>query len=407
MSSMKVSSSLVSALNRYSAFNPSPLSLEKLLLFGREATERQSFTFLRKELPVRLANILTEIHHLPEAIIQVPSIQRVDSWYTTTFQEILNFETVSENDSLVLKKFNEALHTMLARHSSVVETMAQGILEMREKHKNDANFRDLDQYMQYFLNRFYTSRISVRMLINQHTLLFGDSHKQGKNRIGGIDPCCDVPSIVHDAYDNARYLCDQYYMDAPPVEFYLKDATSKTARGATDVDRLEIVYVPSHLYHIVFELLKNSMRAVMESHGEDADSYPPIKVMVVKGEQDVTIRLSDRGGGMPRSVLPLLFNYMYSTAPRPEPESEQLQGSAPLAGYGYGLPLSKLYARYFQGDILLNSIEGYGTDAYIYLKTLSSEANELLPFFNKTSTKFYKSQPPRNDWSGPVPGQTQ
>ena len=57
-------------------------------------------------------------------------------------------------------------------------------------------------------------------------------------------------------------------------------------------------------------------------------SYPPIRVWVVKGKEDLTIRLSDEGGGIPRSLLPFLFNYMYSTAP--QPMGEQLAGSAPL-----------------------------------------------------------------------------
>lgn len=111
-------------------------------------------------------------------------------------------------------------------------------------------------------------------------------------------------------------------------------------------------------------------------------------------------QLSDVGGGIPRSKLDLLFQYMYSTAPQP---SRSDTASAPLAGYGYGLPLSRLYARYFQGDLVLSSVEGYGTDASIYMKVMSDEANELLPVYNRTASKVYATDKPVNDWSSPQP----
>ena len=46
----------------------------------------------------------------------------------------------------------------------------------------------------------------------------------------------------------------------------------------------------------------------------------------------------------------------------------------PLTGFGYGSPISHLYAQYFQGDLKLSSLEGRGTDAVIYVKALSTES---------------------------------
>lgn len=51
------------------------------------------------------------------------------------------------------------------------------------------------------------------------------------------------------------------------------------------------MYVPSHLYHMLFELFKNSMRAVLEYHGSSADQYPPISVTVSKGKEDICLKV--------------------------------------------------------------------------------------------------------------------
>ncbi|XP_077051715.1 pyruvate dehydrogenase kinase, isozyme 3b isoform X2 [Siphateles boraxobius] len=375
----------------YSRFSPSPMSIKQFLDFGREnACEKTSYMFLRKELAVRLANTMREVTLLPPNLQSQPSVKLVESWYSQSFEELLEYETRSPENPHTLNDFLEILIKIRNRHNDVVPTMAQGVIEYKEKFGFDPF---ISSNVQYFLDRFYTNRISFRMLINQHTLLFGDATFLAQPKhIGSIDPACNVAEVVRDAYETAKMLCEQYYMRAP--ELKIGNSTAKTPKKP-----IQVVYVPSHLFHMLFELFKNSMRATVELYENNSEGLSPVKAMVTLGKEDLSIKISDKGGGVPLRKIDRLFNYMYSTAPTPRLDSSQ--AAVPLAGFGYGLPISRLYARYFQGDLNLYSIEGFGTDAVIHLKALSSESFERLPVFNKSAWRHYQTGPEADDWSNP------
>lgn len=67
---------------------------------------------------------------------------------------------------VVTLSFVDTLVNIRNRHNDVVPTMAQGVIEYKEAFGQDPL---TNQNIQYFLDRFYTSRISIRMLINQHS----------------------------------------------------------------------------------------------------------------------------------------------------------------------------------------------------------------------------------------------
>lgn len=59
--------------------------------------------------------------------------------------------------------------------------------------------------------------------------------------------------------------------------------------------------------------------------------------------------------------MPIVWNYAFTTAEAQSVE-EEASGDfkAPLAGYGYGLPIARLYAQYLGGNLKLISMQGYG-----------------------------------------------
>src|SRR5690606_31344828 len=110
---------------------------------------------------------------------------------------------------------------------------------------------------------------------------------------------------------------------------------------------LRFKYIPSHLHHMLFELFKNSFRASIENH-RTSGKLPAVHVVIAGGMEDVSIKISDAGGGIPRSGIDRIWSYMYTTA-----DTSALNRGVEhpvLAGLGYGLPLTRLYARYFGGN---------------------------------------------------------
>lgn len=203
-------------------------------------------------------------------------------------------------------------------------------------------------------------------------------------------------------------------------------------------------YIPVHMEYIMFELLKNSLRATVEfteselpltffffffsglcnlmSVVVEGEPLPPVYVTIGRGTKDVTIRLRDRGGGVPYEALGSIWDYSYTTVghgrKRRHPHKEspsagntdevsaissagdsggsgataaededqsifatqvsldvQTMSGGPMAGLGYGLPMSKVYANFFGGDLQLVSLYGHGCDVFLRLNRLEDQTS--------------------------------
>ncbi|KAF0852548.1 mitochondrial pyruvate dehydrogenase (PDH) kinase [Andalucia godoyi] len=392
-----------------------PISLRTLFEFGKNTSPKTlvlASQFLHNELPIRLSHRIVELENLPFGLSEMPSVKTVHGLYVDSFRLIHEFPKIrSIEDDL---KFTDVLDGIKTRHNWVVQQMAQGIRELKKKIGADI----LGPELQQFLDRFYLSRISIRMLIGQHLALHALTPEERRQAmqtsgfVGIITKDCRPTHVAEDASRHAKQLCDTNYGVAPKVKIL----------GSLDT---KFTYVPSHLYLMLFELIKNSMRATVETQrsqrlgvpqeemsqhlqqmllrGEklpewlyDDHEYPEINVIVANGQEDVTIKVSDKGGGIPRSALPVLWTYSYTTAKNNDavtssvngpsgsgsslfdPSPSRGQGNTDrIAGYGYGLPLSKLYARYFGGDLELKSLESWGTDAYLYIRRLADHEEDL------------------------------
>lgn len=263
--------------------------------------------------------------------------------------------------------FDEVLEKILQNNTTVVTETALGLVSFKEQ---STGFQDeeMKNAINSCLDRFFTARIGFRLLITQHlqTLNSGPGYR------GVIKGECSCLDVAQSAAEDAQFLCQQDLGMAPEITFH----------GQLDST---FTYVPGHIHYMLFEVLKNACRAVVVTHSNcDEDQLPPVKVVIAKGDEDITIKVADEGGGIPRSEIENVWTYSHSTAAPPTLYENTGNYRTPLAGFGVGLPLSRLYAQYFGGNLSITSMEGFGTDVYLHLNRLGHKC-ENLPMMVKVS----------------------
>lgn len=298
---------------------------------------------------------------------------------------------------------------LVRTHSNTIPTLAQGFLQCRKYVDAAEVTRFLDQHLR--------ARIGTRLVAEQHLALHlastGDAARQkpDPNNVGVIDLALRPANIVRQCEGFVAEVCELKYGVRP----------SLVINGEKDA---EFAHIPMHLEYIITELLKNAFRSTIESGNEREPievtiaSAPDVsttkleslkKMSVTEGnaydfsqegldeycsspDADVgplnsaapciTLRIRDRGGGIPPETLPNIWSYSFTTFNNEEAAAASNNGNSEglnaivssganqssIAGLGYGLPLGRAYAEYFGGGITIQSMFGWGTDVYLTLQ---------------------------------------
>jgi signal transduction histidine kinase len=345
-------------IEKYANQSITSVTLKDLLLIAanREQALINSAQFLHHELPIRLAQRVKDIQTLPFIVGSNPQIRKLHDLYATSFESIRAQQPIATNADAQL--FASLLRSLVEDHKEVIKLLALGINECKNyMPKNEAT---------EFLDRMITARIGIRVLA-EHFLALGS--QQSSSVFGIVNTQVKPEIIIRKCLTFAQELCEMNYNVKVPF----------VITGQVDT---EFPYIVSHFDYMMFELLKNSLRATAE-YSQNYNDLHPVEVTISKGSDNVTLRIRDRGGGIPYEKLENVFEYSYSTVDTERDDvflnqtkrdfNNQVGGA--IAGLGFGLPVTRLYSEFFGGSLHVMSLHGYGCDVFLRLNNIIQVKN--------------------------------
>jgi len=320
--------------------------------------------FIHHEVPVRYAERIRSIESIPNWETD-PDLADVHQRHCETFSDIRLIKSYPKKSTFSLPElvdsFTDVVRSAVDHQKGMVLLVARAMHRLQKERGDELSPGFVDHWLDDFLLN----------LIGSSTLLAQYLAVVDGNPTGIVDPQCNPAEICREAAEAVKDLCADTVGRTPHIT-----VESFSAAG-DDLDNPQFSYIPSYLTYVIVEILKNSSRATLETYGPTELRRRKVSVVVCADERRVAIRVADRAKGIPFDVGSRIWSYLYSTARK----GSGLDGgdASELAGYGVGLPISRLYARYLGGSLDLISWPGYGTDTYLNFPRLSSELKEVVP----------------------------
>ncbi|GJJ07474.1 hypothetical protein Clacol_001676 [Clathrus columnatus] len=406
-------------LELYASRKVHPLTLRQLVFFGKSMNEERlikSANYVRTELPVRIAHRIRDMQALPYVVVTregVAKVYEIDQACTiiSRFRRYPHINTLKENDDFchflrnlldeqsvnrfVPSRHPESIFRALVGFSSSSTRPTRFIHETGHDRANPIDNHRLENigiiYTDICLKSSIERCLSLLKLF-PHTVIDSDPTflEYGANSVE------KWPELIIDGEPNTRFS-----------------------------------YIKEHLEYIIFELLKNALRFTILHNKHSGKPMPIVRATIVAGPDDVSVRISDQGGGLytnPHIRLPsdlFSFSHVRNAGRLDDVRLDALRGAilspkgikgtvheqvelgpdrdgdANLdlqerikfaqvpSRVGIGLPMSNVYAgyrnvilfstnpslmltysSYFGGSLQLVPMDGWGTDVYVRLPRL-------------------------------------
>lgn len=335
-------------LEQWAAKPATRMTLRQLIFFGRTlGRDREkilkSANYVRQELPVRIAHRIRDLQALPFVVMTNQHLEDVYQKYWSAFETFRRFPHIKSMDDN--ERFCNLLRRLLDDHLTIIPSLTIGIVE--------SSHHLQPQQLDKFMERMLRSRISRRVLAEQHIALsealddpFHFFNEPVSRRQEEEDHSDQFDLNDHDAVGDHVGIIYTRLSVASVVNKGIKLLTQMFAnvQGVTadripkvEVDgdlKARFAYIPEHLEYIVFELLKNAIRATIRKHAGE-ESAGVVRVTIVEGppEEDLIIRISDCGGGLPDLIAQLSAPSRSAAYAKPPPPPATFAATAPGAGH--------------------------------------------------------------------------
>ncbi|SMN21922.1 similar to Saccharomyces cerevisiae YIL042C PKP1 Mitochondrial protein kinase [Maudiozyma saulgeensis] len=324
---------------------------------------------------------LTALQQLPYIAILNPKIEQTYALYLKTLTALL--DNKFPYDLYDRQKMRILLRQFLDDHQDTLQTLSDGMTEIMEAFPKKSVF--------LFLNEHLKNRITMKLLATHYVELMSQQERRPQarinnlqNKIGIVQQNVPLAPFIKRIYEFVNDLCLLKY-DHQPINL-----------NFTHGQDIKFSCIPIILEYLMTEILKNSMRATIESSAKNGTDPRDIEVSIFEaGPSKVLIRVRDYGGGIPEAIERKIFDYSYTSTTDSTmtecstenkdiddihcsvAEDQMLPGQTVhnIAGMGFGLPLCKTYLDLFGGKIDIQSLAGRGTDVYI---TLTGPTEKIL-----------------------------